>query len=383
MIYKKKICIISQYYPNGDDMIFSFVDQIVCQFVDYGCDCVVITPKNIMDSTHVMKDRERITPKGNHIKIYCPTYISFPHRVIGSFDTYRMTMNSYYKAVLKAFNKHVKNADCIYAHFLNPSGIAAAKLGITYNIPVYVACGESSLNPHLFAYKLYSKIIYEGVSGIIAVSSVLYNEIKALELIKSPQDIIVVPNAVDLDLFNNFTKLEARKTLGISDNDFIVAFVGHFIERKGFKTLIDASCLSGEWKCIFIGSENSDSINYTYKNTIFRGRLSHDKIGLYLSAADVFVLPTRAEGCCNAIIEALASKLPVISSDLPFNDDILDESCSIRINSEDVNALFVAIERLKNDKSLCIKMSEAALLKAKSMSIQERANRLLAFMFKE
>ena len=95
----KKICIISQFYPNGDDMIFSFVDHLVCQFADIGCECTVITPKNAFGTAHVMEDRVRVTPGGNKIKIFCPKYHSYPHRKIGSFDTYRMTMSSYYKAV--------------------------------------------------------------------------------------------------------------------------------------------------------------------------------------------------------------------------------------------------------------------------------------------
>ena len=38
---------------------------------------------------------------------------------------------------------------------------------------------------------------------------------------------------------------------------------------------------------------------------------------------------SQNEGCCNAIIEALACGLPVISSNLPFNWDVLDESIAL------------------------------------------------------
>ena len=93
-------------------------------------------------------------------------------------------------------------------------------------------------------------------------------------------------------------------------------------------------------KSIFIGSgEQTPEID----GILFCGKLPHDQIVHYLNAADVFVLPTLAEGCSNAIIEAMACGLPIISSDLPFNDDILDAENSIRVNSLDVESIAEAI----------------------------------------
>lgn len=85
----------------------------------------------------------------------------------------------------------------------------------------------------------------------------------------------------------------------------------------------------------------------------------------YLNAADFFVLPTLAEGCCNAIIEALACGLPVISSNLPFNDDILDENNSIKINPMDIQALRESMTMLIEDELLRNRLSDGALRQAK------------------
>lgn len=108
--------------------------------------------------------------------------------------------------------------------------------------------------------------------------------------------------------------------------------------------------------------------------------VSNDKIVMYLNAADMFVLPTLAEGCCNAIVEAMACGLPVISSDRPFNDDILDESCSIRIDPSNIEELSDAIALLKNDPELREKLSEGALSKAKGLTIEQRAAAILQFI---
>ncbi len=72
----------------------------------------------------------------------------------------------------------------------------------------------------------------------------------------------------------------------------------------------------------------------------------------YICASDVFVLPTTAEGCCNAIIEAMGCGLPIVSSDRAFNYDILNEENSILVDPESVdeidNAIIASPEQAKS-----------------------------------
>jgi glycosyltransferase involved in cell wall biosynthesis len=132
-----------------------------------------------------------------------------------------------------------------------------------------------------------------------------------------------------------------------------------------------------EIKAVFIGTGSEDP---DYDGIIYKGRVNHDDIPLWLNAADVFVLPTENEGCCNAIIEAMACGLPIISTDASFNHDILNEGNSIVIDCHDVQSIASAIHILKNDEVLRQRLSEGSLKSAEGLSISHRAEMIISFM---
>jgi glycosyltransferase involved in cell wall biosynthesis len=101
---------------------------------------------------------------------------------------------------------------------------------------------------------------------------------------------------------------------------------------------------------------------------------------MWLSAADVFVLPTLKEGCSNSVLEALFCGLPIVSSDLPFNHTILDDQVAILADPYDVRAITQAIVSLIDSPERRQEMGEAALRKSKSFRLADRASNVLAFL---
>jgi glycosyltransferase involved in cell wall biosynthesis len=124
-------------------------------------------------------------------------------------------------------------------------------------------------------------------------------------------------------------------------------YTGAFNHDKGVLRVQEAALQIPELKMIYIGGGKDEPEG---NNILFKGRVAHDKVPLYLSAADFFVLPTLAEGCCNAIIEAMACGLPIISSIGAYNDDILSDEYSIRVDPNDVAAISSAMKMLTDDK---------------------------------
>ena len=370
----RNVCIISEGYPTDKKPWFPFVDQLVCAFADKGINCTVISPQSITKTLMERKEfRSTIWEKkvnNNEIKIVQPYYASFSNITVHGVNLSNYFFN---KAVIHAFkNLPDKSFDVIYGHFWK-CGLLAAQLSREYCIPAFVATGESTINLNDISCDIELK---KRLKGVIAVSTKCKDESISLSLC-TEEDVEVFPNAIDSKIFFLQNKINCRNKLNISLDKFVIAYVGYFNERKGSKRVSKVLDRFNDVYSIFIGSGNDRP---DCKNQLYTGPLPHREISKYLNAADVFVLPTLHEGCCNAIIEAMACGLPIISSNKSFNWDILDESNSLLIDPLNENEIFEAIKTLKVNKNQRMKLSQGALNKAKSLRIEERAKNILCFM---
>jgi glycosyltransferase involved in cell wall biosynthesis len=100
----------------------------------------------------------------------------------------------------------------------------------------------------------------------------------------------------------------------------------------------------------------------------------------HLSAADIFILPSRSEGFSNAIVEAMAAALPVVATNVGGNAEAVKDGVSgFVVPSDDPAALSAAIIRLLSDPSLAKAMGEAGKdLVAENFTAEAMMNRIIA-----
>lgn len=373
----KYICFIVPNYPTENDPMYTFVRELVVSISRLGIKCSVIAPQSITNFLFKRKRKRSFkwqdkAKDGVVIDVYQPIHFPFlninikGHNIAGSLTS---------AAIKYAFYRYKLNPNILYAHFWH-SGIIAAEISKKNDIPVFVASGESKIwVESLYSRSRIDKAIRR-VKGVICVSSKNLEESIGSGLCERESS-IVIPNAINNDLFYKKDRDEARRKLELNQDDFIIVFTGAFSHRKGVMRVVEAIEGLDDVKALFIGSGEQ---NPEGENILFSGRLPHNQVVEYLNASDVFVLPTLAEGCCNAIIEAMACGLPIISSDLPFNDEILNEENSIRIDPNNVEEIREAIALLKDNKKKRLDMGEKSLARANELGIDARAEKIISFI---
>ena len=377
----KHICFVIHQYANPvQPYAMNFVQSLAWSMRDLGNKITVISPLpvNIIPQYskvpyHVVEN----TPAGNTIDIYFPKTIGLgqSHYIFGKSPV-GLTVYFYEKAAAKVIKAMREKPDVLYGHFLAPSGVTAARLGKKFGIPVFFACGEAHDTIGQYGEKR-SQEDLRNVSGIISVSTKLKKYLTEEHHVISPDKVIVLPNGFDAHRFKKMDKQVTRDKLGLPHDIVIASFVGAFNERKGILRVCEACERIDNIGLICAGLENQKPYG---KNLLLATHLQPDEIPVFYYASDFFVLPTLMEGCCNAIVEAIACGLPVISSDLPFNDDILDDSYSIRVDPNNIDELTRAIRTLAQDEELRARMGVEAQKRAKTLTLESRTIQILNFM---
>ncbi len=249
--------------------------------------------------------------------------------------------------------------DVIDAHFGYPAGVGAALLGRALRCPVVITLrgNEVAIARHVLRRQQIRFALSH--ARVIAVSDSLRNF--ATDLGVAPERVRVIPNGIDASQFRPSDKEAARARLGLPRDRPILLAVGAFLEHKGHERMLDLlprlTAQHPDILYVAVGNRGGGDSRFPAierrvrdEQLASRVRLElgrpHEEMPLWMAAADLFCLATGREGWSNAITEALACGLPVVTTRVGGNAEIVrDGEDGFLIPFFDADAFVAAVER--------------------------------------
>jgi len=262
-----------------------------------------------------------------------------------------------------------KKSDLIHAQWLLPSGFMGLILKKVYRKPLVVTTRGSEVL--LASRSSFWKFIFKSVA--MRCDCITSNNKKHLEIFKSfginSDKLLYIPNGLDYALFKKRDKMKIRKKLRLNLNDKIVLFVGNLLNVKRCDILIKSfNYLADKNKKIKLlivgdGALRYDLINLVKRlnlnsNITFIGSIDPASVYQYFNAADVFVLSSESEGRPNVVLEAMASGLPVVTTDVgDIRSFIKDGRDGFIVKINDINMLTNKLNKLLSSNELRARFS--------------------------
>jgi glycosyltransferase involved in cell wall biosynthesis len=186
---------------------------------------------------------------------------------------------------------------------------------------------------------------------------------------------VVINMGVDRSVFRPEAGEGARSGLGWAADDRVALFAGNLIERKGVDVLVAAfGQLHSRGACdrlVIAGDGPLRDLLLVQASALgvekavgFLGAVDAATLARLMAAADVFVLPSRAEPLGVVLLEAMACGTPVVASRVGGIPEIVGEGCGQLVEPDDAAALAIGIEavlsRGKDDYAEAVASAAAA-----------------------
>ena len=343
-----KVCFVTSWFPSETDPFCTpFVPAFIRRLKKAGLDVDVIAARNNAEPTFEMNS------KGIWNSI--PT-----HRVNQDFSFFQM-----FRLVLKL------RPDIIHVHAPNFFSSFAGVVGKILRTPVLVTIHRVEVmptkNPLIYFARRIALNLFD---RIVAVSEAVKQLTEKCGACKTK--ISVIWNSADEDNFKPRSKEKTRRLLRLPLEKGIILFVGRLAPVKGVHYLIRAMpFVLRKREAILVivgdGPERSNlqhlvEISGLQPYVLFLGHIHPEKLALYYNAADVFVLPSLIEGHSVVLLEAMASGLPVVATDVGGNNEsIINEVNGFLVCSKDYDALAWAISTILGDEKIRQRFSRKSL----------------------
>jgi len=294
-----------------------------------------------------------------------------------------------YKAVHQA---RKLNPDLVYTWVLQ-AGVLALWRGIPTILEMHDRV-TGRIGPWLFR-RFYSS---ETRRRLVTITDALRKAlISAFDLDTSKIDIIITPDGVDLERYQDLpSPADARQKLAILQR-FTVGYTGHFYGGRGIELMYSLAKTMPEVQFLWVGGDQADVTHWQNQlrdehvdNVILTGFVENARLPQFQAAADVLLMPygTTISGSGGGntadiaspmkMFEYMAAGRAILSSDLPVIHEVLDETTAVFCPPEDLSAWQRALSHLKENPGDCQALGQNAREAVQAYTWRSRSERALA-----
>lgn len=286
------------------------------------------------------------------IRVHCPKYPMLP-RLSEGFHAFLMFLGLF-PEVLRLHRRF--RFDAVNTQWLYPDGVAAGWIARLLKLPLVLTALGCDANLFLGQKEKRSQILasLRRATAVTAVSAGLKERL--LREGFPAEKVAVIPNGVDMDVFQLKDRAACRGKLRISPRGRMILFVGQLLEVKGVRHLIDAAGrLAGAGEDFTLYLVGEGALGPAYRRmaeerglsdrVLFAGARPHGEIAEWMGACDVFCLPSVREGWPNVVMEALASGRPVVASRVGGIPEVVGDGNGVLAEPEDGGSLAEALRR--------------------------------------
>jgi glycogen synthase len=216
------------------------------------------------------------------------------------------------------------------------------------------------------------RLAMNGAGGFTSCSQFLADEVTLKLRLRRP--ITVIPNGIDLDLFDAAPATDVRRRFDLPDGRPIVLFTGRMEPRKGIELcpeIVGRILERHEVAFVFAGRDLFGYMEHTLLPSVrqrtlrgsvhYLGELDLASVRACLREADVFMLPSLWENCPYSCIEAMAAGKAIVCSDQGGMPELIrHEHNGLLARCGDAGAFVEQLDRALEDASLRARLGAAA-----------------------
>ncbi len=328
----KIICLVTHLYPvDGNDYKGGFVRDLAVSLSSKGYIIHVVTP---MRPNALAKENfngvfiHRFSYWGAHKGVQLGQLKGTPLLLLGT-----LVLSGLMECV-RVVTKY--KVDIIHAYWVVPGGLIAMTAGMLTGRPVVATAAGSDLNiaSRNKIYRILIRLTLKGIDKLIAVSDSMKQIALSMGLRENKAVVFPGPSGIDIDLY------ASRGAAGfpeMKDRGRKLLYAGNLTHPKRVDTILKAVKIVAETVAdvsltiIGDGDQRREletlAENLGIKDKIiFKGAVPHRDVSKYMHHADIFVHCSENEGLPVAIMEAMASGLPVIGSQVGGIPELISDN---------------------------------------------------------